>query len=119
MRPSAAFCAQFRCLGWQFVPPAPFTPRSRVTLSPSPAGPQPVGTIITWTATVQDTEQGTHEYQFSVGPVNGPLAIVRDFDLPNTLPWAFSKTEGTYKVKVVVQQYFQWYERQGLGTVSW
>src|SRR5215472_2908717 len=45
-----------------------------VTLSPSPAGPQPVGTIITWTATVQDTEQGTHEYQFSVGPANGPLA---------------------------------------------
>ena len=29
-----------------------------VTLSPSPAGPQPVGTIITWTATVQDTAAG-------------------------------------------------------------
>ena len=74
-----------------------------VTLSPSPAGPQPVGTIITWTATVQDTEQGTHEYQFSVGPANGPLAIVRDFNLPNTLPWAFSQTEGIYQVGVVVQ----------------
>jgi arylsulfate sulfotransferase len=74
-----------------------------VTLSPSPAGPQPVGTIITWMATVQDTEQGTHEYQFSVGPANGPLAIVRDFNLPNTFPWSFSETEGTYKVRVVVQ----------------
>jgi hypothetical protein len=61
-----------------------------------------MGTIITWTATVQDTEQGTHEYQFSVGPANGPLAIIRDFNLPNTFPWAFSQTEGTYKVKVVV-----------------
>ena len=39
-----------------------------VTLSPSPAGPQPVGTIITWTATVHDTEPGAHEYRFSVGP---------------------------------------------------
>src|SRR5215831_9231981 len=66
-----------------------------VTLSPSPAGPQPVGTIITWTATVQDSEQGTHEYQFSVGPANGPLAIVRDYNLPNTFPWVFSQTEGT------------------------
>jgi hypothetical protein len=74
-----------------------------VTLSPSPAGPQPVGTIITWTATVQDSEQGTHEYQFSVGPANGPLAIVRDYNLPNTFPWAFSQTEGTYQVGVVVQ----------------
>ncbi len=74
-----------------------------VGLSPSPAGPQPVGTVITWTATVQDTEPGTHEYRFSVGPANGPLAIVRDFSLASTFPWTFSQTEGTYKVKVVVQ----------------
>ena len=74
-----------------------------VTLSPSPAGPQPVGTVITWTATVQDSEQGPHQYRFSVGPANGPLAIVRDFALANTLPWAFSQTEGTYQVKVLVQ----------------
>ena len=79
-----------------------------VTLSPSPVGPQPVGTIITWTATVQDSEQGTHEYQFSVGPANGPLAIVRDFNLPDTFPWAFSQTEGTYQVGVVVQNTSNW-----------
>ncbi len=74
-----------------------------VTLSPSPAGPQPVGTIITWTATVQDTASGTHEYRFSVGPANGRLAIVQDFGLAKTLLWAFSQTEGTYQVKVLVQ----------------
>ena len=73
-----------------------------VTLSPSPTGPQPVGTIITWTATVQDSEQGPHEYRFSIGPDNGSLAIVRDFGQANTMQWAFSKTEGTYKVKVLV-----------------
>ena len=73
-----------------------------VTLSPSPVGPQPVGTIITWTATVHDTELGPHEYRFSVGPADGSLAIVRDFGQANTMQWAFSKTEGTYKVKVLV-----------------
>ena len=74
-----------------------------VTLTPSPASPQPVGTVITWTATVSDTAPGTHEYQFSVGPAGGPLAIVHDFKLARTLAWAFSQTEGTYQVKVVVQ----------------
>jgi hypothetical protein len=61
-----------------------------------------VGTIITWTATVHDTEQGPHEYRFSVGPASGSLAIVRDFGQANTMQWAFSQTEGTYKVKVLV-----------------
>ena len=74
-----------------------------VTLAPSPAGPQPVGTIITWTATVQDSASGTHQYRFSVGPANGSLAIVRDYQLANTFQWAFSQTEGTYQVKVLVQ----------------
>ena len=90
-------------VGLAFLSPSALHASISVTLSPSPAGPQPVGTIITWTATVQDTGQGTPEYQFSVGPANGPLAIVRDFNLPNTLPWAFSQTEGTYQVGVVVQ----------------
>jgi len=74
-----------------------------VTLSASPASPQPVGMVITWTATVHDTEPGTHDYQFSVGPANGPLAIVRDFGLARQLPWAFSKTEGTYQVSVIAR----------------
>ncbi len=74
-----------------------------VTLAPSPAGPQPVGTVITWTATVSDTASGKHQYRFSVGPANGSLAIVRDYQLANTFQWAFSQTEGTYQVKVLVQ----------------
>ena len=74
-----------------------------VTLSPSPAGPQPVGTVITWTATVSDTAPGAHQYQFRVGPTGSPLAIVWDFKQSNSFKWAFSQTEGTYRVKVVVQ----------------
>ena len=83
-----------------------------VTLSPSPSGPQPVGTVITWTATVSDTAPGTHEYRFSVGPAGGPLAIVSDFSLAHTLQWAFSQTEGTYKVKVRSPEHLEPNERQ-------
>jgi hypothetical protein len=74
-----------------------------VTLSASPASPQPVGTIITWTATVQDSEQGTHEYRFLLGPQNGTLATVWDYGQSNIFHWAFSQTEGTYQVKVAVK----------------
>jgi hypothetical protein len=74
-----------------------------VTLSPSPAGPQPVGTVVTWTATLHDAAPGTYEYQFSVGPAAGPAAIVQDFGNANSFKWAFSQTEGTFKVSVVVQ----------------
>ena len=69
----------------------------------SPAAPQPVGTIVTWTVFVEDTEPGMHECQFSVGLANGPLAIVRDFTICDPLPWAFSQTEGTYQVSVVAK----------------
>ena len=51
-----------------------------VTLSPSVASPKPVGTVVIWTATVQDSVGGTHEYQFSVGPEGGPAAIVRNVE---------------------------------------
>jgi arylsulfate sulfotransferase len=74
-----------------------------VTLSPSPAGPQPVGTIIIWTATVQDTAPGAHEYRFTVGPAGITPGIVYDYGQSNTLQWAFSQTEGTYQVGVLVK----------------
>ena len=74
-----------------------------VTLSPSPAGPQPVGTVITWTATVTDTAAGAHEYRFWWVRQNGTLAIVWDYGQSNIFHWAFSQTEGTYQVKVAVR----------------
>jgi arylsulfate sulfotransferase len=74
-----------------------------VTLAPTPAGPQPVGTLITWTATVQDTASGAHQYQFRVGPAGGATSIVDDFGQSNVFQWAFSQTEGTYQVRAVVQ----------------
>jgi arylsulfate sulfotransferase len=87
-----------------------------ITVTPSPAGPQPVGTVITWTSTVTDTAPGAHQYRFWVGPAAGPLAIVWDYSQSNKFTWAagetsavgpagvaFSMTEGTYQVKAVVQ----------------
>jgi arylsulfate sulfotransferase len=87
-----------------------------VTLSLSPAGPQPVGSIVTWTAKVQDAAAGAHEYRFRVGPQGGSTHVVRDFTSYSTFQWAagegstvgptgvsFTMVEGTYEVSVVAQ----------------
>ena len=63
-----------------------------VTLSPSLASPQPVGTTIVWTANVTDTVGGGDEMQFSVAPSGGPAAIVHDFNTSKSFPWTPSKT---------------------------
>jgi arylsulfate sulfotransferase len=99
-------------LGFAFLSASALRASISVTLSPSPAGPQPVGTVITWTATVEDTAEGAHEYQFSVGPKGGALGVVKDFTSSNTFQWAagecgvggvFTFTEGRYEVKVIVK----------------
>src|SRR5271169_117749 len=54
-----------------------------VTLSGSLPSPQPVGTVVTWTATATDTDPGTIMYSFNVGPQGGTLALVRDFGPTN------------------------------------
>jgi arylsulfate sulfotransferase len=74
-----------------------------VTLAASPASPQPVGTTVTWTATVSDTSTGTHELQFSVAQGSGPAAIVRDFHTSTSFQWTPSMTDGTYTISVVAK----------------
>ena len=75
----------------------------QVTLASSPASPQPVGTTITWTATISDTASGGHEYQYSVAPSGGPAAVVRDYHPVTSFPWTPSKTEGTYTISVIAR----------------
>src|SRR5277367_6631890 len=58
-----------------------------VTLTPSVASPQKLGTPVTWTATVQSPVSGhTYDYQFSF-TFNGQKQIVNDFSPTNTFTW--------------------------------
>ena len=72
-----------------------------VSLAPSLASPQPVGTVITWTATASDTDQGTLMYSFYVG--GQTLALVRDYGYLNSFPWNPPLQEGNYQVQVIVR----------------
>ena len=74
-----------------------------VTLTPSVASPQMLGTQVGWTATVQSPPSGhIYDYQFSV-TFNGQKQIVRDFNVANSFTWVPHTVEGTYQVTVAVR----------------
>ena len=74
-----------------------------VTLTPSVASPQMLGTPVTWTAAVQNASAGhTYDYQFSV-TYNGQAQIVSDFSPTATFPWVPHTVEGAYQFTVVVR----------------
>ena len=74
-----------------------------VSLTPSVASPQKLGTHVTWTAAVQNPLSGhTYGYQFSV-TFNGHAQIVRDFSPTKTFLWVPNTVEGAYQVSVVVR----------------
>lgn len=86
----------------------------QVTLASSPMSPQPVGTTVTWTASISDNVAGSHELQFSVGPSGGPSAIVRDYHPSSTFTWTPTTSEGSYTISVVVRNL----STQGTGSAS-
>jgi arylsulfate sulfotransferase len=55
-----------------------------LSLTPSPASPQVIGTTITWTATASDTHAGPLTFRTYITPPGGKALMVRDF-LPGTL----------------------------------
>jgi arylsulfate sulfotransferase len=73
-----------------------------VQLSPSVTSPQPVGTLVTWTATASDTDPGILMYSFSNG-LQGQLALVRDYGYLSNFPAYPALQEGTYQVQVTVR----------------
>src|SRR5262249_22805030 len=80
-------------------------PSCTVSLAPSAAAPQLVGERVIWTATATDCGT-TPVYQFSAAPHGGAFRVVRDFSPTNTFAWTPMR-EGTYDIKVTVQDGYQ------------
>lgn len=85
-----------------------------VSITPSLAPPQPVGTQVIWTVTATDTNPGPLTFQFNVSYGGGPFALVRDFNVgtANTgtwtsqpFAWAPTDGEGTHQIQVVVKDF--------------
>ena len=74
-----------------------------VSLSPSIPSPAPVGTIVTWTASVPNSGTATLWYRFRVGAVGANLQMVRDYGPQSSLEWTVSDHEGAFQIEVSVR----------------
>lgn len=74
-----------------------------ITLLPSVASPQYLGTNINWTATVHSPFLGhTYDYQWAI-TFNNQYQIVKDFNTSNTFTWVPFTVEGTYHISVTIR----------------
>lgn len=73
-----------------------------VTLSPSTASPATTGSIVTWSASVSDAQDGTLWYRYRVRQFGGDYHMIRDFGPVQNLDWAATDHEGTYELEVTV-----------------
>jgi len=71
-----------------------------VSLSPSIDPPVPLGTVVTWTATVSDASPGTLFYRFRVREIEGDFHTVVDYGPNASLDWTTIEHEGTYEMEV-------------------
>ena len=85
------------------VPQMSFATPVISNFSPSVPSPQPVGTLVTWTATASDPDPGTLTYAFSVGLQNGKLSLARDYGYNDSFPAYPALQEGNYTIQVVVR----------------
>jgi hypothetical protein len=83
-----------------------------VTLQPSAAPPQPLGTPVTWTAAAQGASPGTLWYRFrtryvGIGGRNHPINLgyqtVVDYGPKSQFTWATIAHQGPYEIEVSVR----------------
>jgi arylsulfate sulfotransferase len=85
-----------------------------LSMTPSLASPQPLGTTVTWTVTAKNTGAGGLTFQFNLSHANQPFSLSRDFNAGRlnsgtiTSPpfvWTEIGGEGTYQIQVVAKDF--------------
>ena len=74
-----------------------------VTLAPSTASTVPLGTLIHWSTSVNDTGAGPVWYRFRSRQVNGLLHMIVDYGPNDSLDWTEMNAEGSYQVELSVR----------------
>jgi arylsulfate sulfotransferase len=74
-----------------------------VTLTSSLNGPQRVGTPISWTAVVGESQPGSVQFQFTGHKSNEPARLLRGFHRSNQFVWTPSGAEGDYSIEVTAR----------------
>jgi arylsulfate sulfotransferase len=81
----------------------PAAAQMSVALSPSVQSPAPLGTVVTWTATVSGAKPGTLWYRFRARFSGTDYRTVVDYGPNSTLDWSSIDREGSYQIEVLVK----------------
>ena len=84
---------------------SPLMAQLKVTLTPNPPGPQPVGTTITWTANVSGDPDPNpvYEYRFSAEVTGAPVLVRKGFGHSKTFVWTPNAFEGNFTIGTTVK----------------
>src|ERR1700692_4838837 len=93
---SHSLCTGFATLLLSAASPAGMT----ATLVPSQPSPVPVGTMITWSASVSGASNGTIWYRFRVRELGSSYQIIRDYGPLASLVWTAADHEGLYEIEL-------------------
>src|SRR5580698_5304691 len=87
---------------------------SGVSLRPSVASPQVIGTSVSWTATAVDSNAGPLTFQFWITAPGGTAAMIKDYNLgglkkgrwiSQAFAWVPTASEGVYSIQVNVKDF--------------
>jgi hypothetical protein len=73
-----------------------------VSLTPSPASPQPPGTSVVWTASASGGS-APYQYEFWLEDPNESMSLAQAYSASNTFTWDTTGLAGTYKMRVLVR----------------
>jgi arylsulfate sulfotransferase len=85
-----------------------------LSITPSVASPQPLGTTITWTVTATDTNPGPLTFQFNSGHEQEALSLARDFNVgtpasgtwtSQPFVWTAIDGEGVYYIQAIAKDF--------------
>jgi arylsulfate sulfotransferase len=85
-----------------------------LSITPSVASPQPLGTTVTWTVTATDTNPGPLTFQFNTAYAQQSFTLSRDFDMgalasgvwtSQPFVWTTISGEGAYQIQAIAKDF--------------
>ena len=85
-----------------------------LSMTPSVASPQPLGTTVTWNVTATDSNPGPLTFQFNLAYASQAFSLARDFNVGTSASgtwtaqpfvWTDISGEGTYTIQVIAEDF--------------
>src|SRR4051812_29874642 len=81
----------------------PAAAQMSVSLQPSTPSPAPLGTVVTWSASIAGAEPGTITFRFRTRLLGSNFHTLVDYGPKSSVDWSTIAREGSYEIEVTAQ----------------